>query len=172
MSCALGVNLLKNIFWTKRGNQSCRAWLWSNLRKWKCCSFLLLSTSCFMKTHSKTDFFGGGSSELQDLKKLKEVKFVNFVSFLIGENLLKNLFWPKYCMIRFVVKIYILISSSRAETAPPGAASDLYHILLQSWTFIQTNFLNFVLFECHKAHAFRIFLYEFLISKVDLASSW
>ena len=69
---------------------------------------------------------GGGSSELQDLKKLKEVKFVNFVSFQIGENLLKNLFWPKYCMIRFVVKIYILISSSRAETAPPGAASDLY----------------------------------------------
>ena len=29
-------------------------------------------------------------------------------------------------MIRFVVKIYVLISSSRAETAPPGAASDLY----------------------------------------------
>ena len=50
-----------------------------------------------MKTHSKTDFDQnrGGSEELQDLKKLKEVKFVNFVSFLIGENLLKNLFWPK-----------------------------------------------------------------------------
>ena len=45
-----------------------------------------------MKTHSKTDSFGGGSSELQDFKKLKEVKFVNFVSFPLGENLLKNLF--------------------------------------------------------------------------------
>ena len=40
-------------------------------------------------------FGGGGSSELQDFKKLKEVKFVNFVSFPLGENLLKNLFWPK-----------------------------------------------------------------------------
>ena len=128
MSCALGVNLFKNIFWTKWGNQSCGAWLWSNLRKWKCWSFWLFVNFSLHENPLKDRFWSkrGESSELQDLKKLKEVKFVNFVSFPLGENVLKNIFWPKKRMIRFVMKIYILISSSRAETAPPGAASDLY----------------------------------------------
>ena len=74
MSCALGVNPLRNIFWTKRGNQSCRAWLWSNLRKWKCCSFWLFVNFSLHETPLKDRFWSKRGGEVQSSKTWKSSK--------------------------------------------------------------------------------------------------